>query len=117
MYVCMYVGGIWARGGAQGRKEKNACKETIVFSIFLRSDSEREKSDWSELIECQSSTQFLFPIGRKQHHVIWVTKNMLLVKRDEICLREFIVRRHKIFQLERIKEKKNNLNRFMLDFM
>ena len=30
---------------------------------------------------------------------------MLLVKRDEICLREFIVRRHKIFQLERIIEK------------
>ena len=35
----------------------------------------------------------------KLHHAIWVTKHMLLVKRDEISLREFIVRRHQ-FQLE-----------------
>ena len=42
--------------GVQGRKERNACKETIVFSIFSRSDSERKTSDWSELIKCQSST-------------------------------------------------------------
>ena len=34
-----------------------------------------------------------------------VTKNMLLVKRHETCLREFVVRRHKKFQLERIIEK------------
>ena len=46
-------GGIWAREG----KEGNACKETIVFSIFhAQIDSERENSDWSELIKCQSST-------------------------------------------------------------
>ena len=37
-------------------KERNACKDAIVFSIFLRSDSERENSDWSELIKYQSST-------------------------------------------------------------
>ena len=45
--------GAW---GAKGRKERNACKETIVFSIFSRSDSERKNSAWSELIKCQSST-------------------------------------------------------------
>ena len=27
-------GGIWARESARGRKERNACQETIVFSIF-----------------------------------------------------------------------------------
>ena len=41
---------------AQGRKERNACKDAIVFSIFLPSDSERKNSDWSELIKCQCST-------------------------------------------------------------
>ena len=42
--------------GAQGRKERSARKDAIVFSIFLRSDSERKNSIWSELIKCQSST-------------------------------------------------------------
>ena len=46
----------WGNLGARGRKEGNACKETIVFSIFhAQIDSERENSDWSELIKCQSS--------------------------------------------------------------
>ena len=45
--------GAW---GAGGRKERNASKETIVFSIFSRSCSELKNSDWSELIKCQSST-------------------------------------------------------------
>ena len=31
------------------------------------------------------------PIGWNQHHAIWETKHMSLVKRDEISLREFIV--------------------------
>ena len=33
------------------------------FLHFSRSDSEHENSDWSELIKCQSSTYYLFPIG------------------------------------------------------
>ena len=33
------------------------------FLHFLRSYSERENSDWSELIKCQSPTSYLFPIG------------------------------------------------------
>ena len=59
------------------------------FLHFSRSDSERENSDWSELIKCQSPTSYLFPIGWKQHHAVLVTKNILLVKRDGISLREF----------------------------
>ena len=49
--------------GARGRKERNACKDAIVYSICSRLDSERENRDWSELIKSQSSTQSLFPIG------------------------------------------------------
>ena len=59
------------------------------FLHFSRSDSERENSDWSELIKCQSPTSYLFPIDWKQHHAV-----LVLVKRDEISLREFIVGRH-----------------------
>ena len=59
-----YVAGVKGRRGrgrgnlgARGRKERNACKDAIVSSVFpLSSDSERENSDWSELIKCQSST-------------------------------------------------------------
>ena len=38
--------------GARGRRERNACKDTIVFSIFYA----QKNSNWSELIKCQSST-------------------------------------------------------------
>ena len=32
--VLHILGGIWGNLGALGRKERNACKDTIVFSIF-----------------------------------------------------------------------------------
>ena len=48
-------------------------------------------------------------IGQKQHYTIWVTKRMLLVKRDEISLRESIVRTHQKFQLERRIKKSRTL--------
>ena len=40
--------------GARGRKERLQGRH--CFLHFSRSDSERENSDWSELIKCQSST-------------------------------------------------------------
>ena len=86
--------------GARGRKERNACKETIVFSIF------HAQILSVKIVVGQNKLNVnLFPISRKQHHAIWVTKHMLLVKRDEISLREFIVRRYQKFQLERRIEK------------
>ena len=43
--------------GARGRKKRNACKDAIVFSVFhTQILIERENSDCSELIKCQSST-------------------------------------------------------------
>ena len=41
----------WARGKGKERLQGRHC-----FLHFSRSDSEREDSDWSELIKCQSST-------------------------------------------------------------
>ena len=41
----------WARGKGKERLQGRHC-----FLHFSRSDSERENSDWSELINCQSST-------------------------------------------------------------
>ena len=40
--------------GARGKKERLQGRH--CFLHFSRSDSERENSDWSELIKCQSST-------------------------------------------------------------
>ena len=37
-------------------ERKGTPARTPSFSPFSRSDSERENSDWSELIKCQSST-------------------------------------------------------------
>ena len=47
-----------ARGKGKERLQGRHC-----FLHFSRSDSELENSDWSELIKCQSSTYYLFPIG------------------------------------------------------
>ena len=44
-------------------KGKERLQGRHCFLLFSRSDSECENSDWSELIECQSSTLYLFPIG------------------------------------------------------
>ena len=45
-------GGIWAREGERTeRLQGRHC-----FLHFSRSDSERENSDWSELMKCQSLT-------------------------------------------------------------
>ena len=52
-------GGIWARERACGRareKGKERLQRRYCFLHFLRSDSERKNSDWSELMKCQSST-------------------------------------------------------------
>ena len=100
-------GGIWAREG----ETKGTPARGPLFSPFSHSDSERENSDWSELIKCQSSTWYLFQIGWKQHHAIWVTKHMLLVKRDEISLREFIVEKASIsaWKENRKKQLKNRM--------
>ena len=43
---------IWAHEG----ERKGTPAGRYCFLRFSRSDSEREKSDWSELIKCQSST-------------------------------------------------------------
>ena len=60
-----YVAGVKRGRGNLGAREHVGCasgkgKERLqgrhCFLHFLRSDSERENSDWSELIKCQSST-------------------------------------------------------------
>ena len=45
-------------GGQERAREKGKerLEEGHCFLHFSRSDSERENSDWSELIKCQSST-------------------------------------------------------------
>ena len=45
-------------GGQERAREKGKerLEEDHCFLHFSRSDSERENSDWSELIKCQSST-------------------------------------------------------------
>ena len=40
----------------RGRKERKCLQGDHCFLHFSHSDSERENSDWSELIKCQSST-------------------------------------------------------------
>ena len=109
--------GLYIKGTRKGEfgRAKEKGKERLqgdhCFLHFSRSDSERENSDWSELIKCQSSTWYLFQIGWKQHHAIWVTKHMLLVKRDEISLREFIVEKASIsaWKENRKKQLKNRM--------
>ena len=52
-------GGIWGRESAwsaRGRLGKERLQGRHCFLHFSRSDSERENSDWSDLIKCQSST-------------------------------------------------------------
>ena len=46
-------GEIWAREGERGKEHLQGRHGFLHIS---RSDSERENSDWSELIKCQSST-------------------------------------------------------------
>ena len=41
---------------ARGRKEKGRLQGDHYFLHCSRSDSERESSDWPEIITCQSST-------------------------------------------------------------
>ena len=42
--------------GRTKEKGKEHLHGRYCFLHFLRSDSERESSDWSEFIKCQSST-------------------------------------------------------------
>ena len=42
--------------GRARKKGKERLQGHYCFLHFLRSDSERKNSDWSELIKCQSST-------------------------------------------------------------
>ena len=42
--------------GRARKKVKERLRGRHCFLRFSRSDSERENSDWSELIKCQSST-------------------------------------------------------------
>ena len=49
------ISGASARGLREG-KGKERLQGRHCFLHFSRSDSERENSDWSELIKCQSST-------------------------------------------------------------
>ena len=44
------------RVGREREKGKERLQGRHCFLHFSRSDSERENSDWSELIKCQSST-------------------------------------------------------------
>ena len=48
--------GIWAREALVREKGKERLQGDHCFLHFSRSDYEREKSDKSELIKCQSST-------------------------------------------------------------
>ena len=55
-----YVAGVKRGRGrgnlGAGEKGRKRVQEDHCFLHFSRSDSERENSDWSELIKCQSST-------------------------------------------------------------
>ena len=48
--------GVRERVGHARKKGKERPQGRHYFLQFLRSDSERENSDWSESIKCQSST-------------------------------------------------------------
>ena len=50
-------GGIWVREGEM-KGTPAGLQRDHCFLHFSRSDFERENSDWSELIKCQSSTSF-----------------------------------------------------------
>ena len=46
--------GLREREGHTRKKGKERLQGRYCFLRFLRSDSERKNSDWSELIKCQS---------------------------------------------------------------
>ena len=48
--------GAWEHVGRAREKGKERLQGRHFFLHFSHSDSERENSDWSELIKCQSST-------------------------------------------------------------
>ena len=52
------VAGVKGKGefGRAREKEKERLQGDHCFIHFPRSDSERENSDWSELVKCQYST-------------------------------------------------------------